>query len=480
MSPVWSPDGTRIAFYRRAGAESGIYVVPALGGPEQKLHSVADLWHATISWSPDGKWIAFVDVAPDGNHTRIYLLSTETLTAKPIPGNPACFDEVDPAFSHNGQYLAYWCSGNPGASHIYFFSFPDGNPKMVSPSGTAFPNGLTWSADDTKLLYSHLKGLYLPYELDEVSVANGPVNRIGLEGTQPAVSPKGGKLAYNSYLARTNLWRRDLLHPEAPPVELIPSSRSEFDAQYSPDGKRIVFVSTRSGVQGVWIGNDDGSALVQISDPRSSLSGSPQWSPDGSKVVFDAFLQDRWEIYVADVAGGKPRKLTTNMSDMIRPSWSRDGKWIYFVSGRPGYEGVYRCPASGGDATALFRNVHVLDPQESFDGNTVYFAIEGPAATTLKKVALPGHPVTESEADPPLRVRYNQDWVVTPGGIYFLPAEAPRSVRYLEFSSRRIRTIFEVNRDLSSGLSVSPDGRWILYSQEADTTGDIMLVNDFH
>ena len=103
----------------------------------------------------------------------------------------------------------------------------------------------------------------------------------------PTVSPKGDKLAYSSLSTSLNIWRRDLLHPEAPAVELIPSSRAQFDAQYSPDGKRIAFASLRSGLQGVWISSDDGSNLVQISDP-SHVSGSPQWSPDGNKIAFDS------------------------------------------------------------------------------------------------------------------------------------------------------------------------------------------------
>ena len=147
----------------------------------------------------------------------------------------------------------------------------------------------------------------------------------------PTVSPKGDKLAYSSHFTSSNIWRRDLLHPESPAVELIPSSRAQWDAQYSPDGKRIAFASVRSGLQGVWISSDDGSNLVQISNP-DYLSGSPQWSPDGNKIAFDSHPRDRWEIYVADVAERKPRKLVTNISDVIRPHWSRDGKWIYFRS----------------------------------------------------------------------------------------------------------------------------------------------------
>ena len=142
---------------------------------------------------------------------------------------------------------------------------------------------------------------------------------------------------------------------------------------------------------------------MQISNPNYA-SGSPQWSPDGSKIAFDSLPHDRWEIYVADVAERKPRKLITNISGVIRPHWSRDGKWIYFRSNEPGRMGVYRCPASGGDAIALSKDIDGISPQESFDGKTVYFASHGDNST-LKKTALSGQPGTESEVDGLPRLR---------------------------------------------------------------------------
>ena len=481
ISPAWSPDGTQIAFHRIAGADTGIYVVPALGGPERKLHStrMPGTWGAMsmISWSPDGKWIAFNNVTRD-EHAVMSLLSTEELeTDRPLNG-ANCLEQGQPAFSHGGEYLAYWCFRNESEAGLYSLPLPDGKPKMIGPL-RAWPQGLTWSADDERLIYSHWNTS--SFQLGEVTVATGSVKRLALEGSAqlPTVSPKGDKLAYSSVsMGSTSIWRRDLLHPDAQAVEPIPSSRRQSDAQYSPDGKHIVFASIRSGWQGVWISSDDGSNLVQLSNPNYE-SGSPQWSPDGTRIAFDSHSlpHDRWEIYVADVNERKPRKLITNISGVIRPHWSRDGKWIYFRSNQAGERGVYRCPASGGNAVLLSKDVDGVSPQESFDGKTLYFASHE-ENSTLKKTALSGQPGTESEVDGLPRLRASSLWTLSPGGIFFVPAEAPRSVRYFDLATKQTRQIFEADENFDSGLSVSPDGRWLLYTQE-DVNSDIMLVDYF-
>jgi Tol biopolymer transport system component len=486
ISPAWSPDGTQIAFHRLDGADTGIYIVPALGGPERKLRSTrmpatnfVSLNFGAISWSPDGKWIAFADEAAEVEYERLYLLSTETLEARQIPVNPVCIGEGLPAFSHNGEYLAYWCLRGGYDAVLYSLPIRGRQPKTIS-SFQAFPNGLTWSADDEKLIYSlRSLGSGLSYELNEITVQNGSTKQLAFAGSAklPTVSSRGDKLAYSSLSTSTNLWRRDLLHPEAPAVELIPSSRGQFNAQYSPDGKRIAFASLRTGLQGVWISSDDGTNLVQISNP-DYVSGSPQWSPDGNKIAFDSHPGEHWEIFVTDVAERKPRKLVTNITNVMRPHWSSDGKWIYFRSEEPGRTGVYRCSATGGDAVALAEDVNGINPRESFDGKTVYFASHHDRST-LKQVALPAQPGTESEVGGMPRIRATELWALSRSGIYFVPAEAPRSLRYFDFATRQIRTIFEVDKDFHDGLSVSSDGRWILYSQIGDMSGDIMLVDHF-
>ena len=141
--------------------------------------------------------------------------------------------------------------------------------------------------------------------------------------------------------------------------------------------------------------------------------------------------------------------------------------------------GVYRCPSTGGDAVLLAKDTQAINPRESLDGKTLYFA-SNHDKSTLKKVALPAQPDTESKVDGMPRIRKAELWTLSRAGIYFVPADAPRSVRYFDFATRQVRPVFEVDKDFGGGLSVSPDGRWILYSQEGDVNSDIMLVDHSH
>jgi Tol biopolymer transport system component len=463
-----------------ADADTGIYLVPALGGPERKLRPTRLTWAGfnSISWSPDGKWIAFPDLLPGEDPAMIYLLSPETLEEKRIPNGPKCGVQGVPEFSHSGEYLAFLCFRSKDEFDFYSLALASGQAQKVL-SVSEFANGLTWSANDRELIT--FLGTEMPTnQLTEISVANGSMRHIALTGNaeQPTVSSKGDRLAYVSVSNSLNIWRRDLLNPNSPPVELVPSTRDQENAAFSPDGKRIVFASVRSGVQGVWVSDVDGSNLVQISNAHHE-SGTPQWSPNGKKVAFDSRPNDRWEIYIADVLDGIPRKLITNISGVYRPHWSRDGKWIYFRSYEAGRTGVYRCPASGGDAIQLSKDPGGFTPQESLDGKKVYFA-SNEAHAILKSVDLSPDPGQESVVVGMPRISSSELLTFSPGGIYFVPDDSPRSLRFFDFESKKTHTIFEVDKDFGSGLSVSSDGRWIIYSQVGDMNGDIMLVDNFH
>jgi Tol biopolymer transport system component/DNA-binding winged helix-turn-helix (wHTH) protein len=476
VCPAWSPDGTQIAFHRLAGADSGLYVVPALGGPERMLKSTHIPFDISvpISWSPDGKWIAYVESLPPVADQRVFLFSLDTLQSMQIPHAPRCLHEGLPAFSHSGENLAYACMHGSRANAIYSVATSGGSPKLIV-EYPDFTGGISWTTDDDRIVFSQ----EAPNvdELYEVVVASGSLHKLTLahDASWPAISPKGEMLAYSVSSDNINIWRRDLAHPEAPAVKLISSTREQGSAQYSPDGKHIAFHSTREGANDVWISDADGGNLVRVSK-FDDVGGSPRWSPDGSKIVFDLRRTDHGEVYIVNFTDLVPRKLNTDKSNIYLPSWSHDGQWIYFTSQETTGPRIYRCPATGGKASAL-STAAAERAEESFDGKTLYF-ISRAVKAPLQSISFE-RPGTESIVDGLPPVWLHSLWTTAPGGIYFVPADSRRSLRYFDFATKRIRPIFEIQKDFNHGLSISPDGRWILYSQLDEVNSDIMLVQHF-
>jgi Tol biopolymer transport system component/DNA-binding winged helix-turn-helix (wHTH) protein len=489
ISLAWSPDGTQIAFHRISGAKTGVYVIPALGGTERKLRSTSTPWEVgtLISWCPDGKWIAYSEFAE--GHSWIHLLSVETLESKEIAHASECLGEGEPAFSHSGKQLAYIC-GLKDAVGIYSIATSGGSPRLVTTiNGTGqLWGGLVWTGDDRRLILSRPRG-GMDYALDEITVADGSIRKLpfGQNAVWPAISAKGDRLAYTTYSFQSNIWRKDLLRPQSPAIKLISSTRWQGSPQYSPDGNHIAFESDRGGAGEIWMSDADGTHLVQISnlkDPQTGNpagAGVPAWSPDSQRIAFASGQFGHRDVYIVDIAERMPRKVVTNLTDMWMPSWSHDGRWIYFQSATndTAVGTIFRCPASGGNAVSLSRERLSFSPVESYDGETVYFSNGAWTNAPLYMASLkPGGTELAVAGMPAMFSPCH--YTVAPGGIYFVPADMPHSIRYFEFNSNKVRQLFEADKDLDCGLSVSADGRWILYAQLDESNRDIMLVDHFH
>jgi Tol biopolymer transport system component/DNA-binding winged helix-turn-helix (wHTH) protein len=477
ISPAWSPDGTQIAFHRMAGPDTGIYVVSALGGPERKLHETHIPYDVTapISWSPDGKWIAFDDSLPEQSVDRMYLLSPDTLETIPIPHNPSCLHEAMPTFSHRGDLLAYLCVHSLIDLELDVVVPFQWQPNKIGTIVGAAP-GVVWTTDDQRLIVSH--GADDGGVLDEFTVRDGSIRRLNFARSAiwPTISPARERLAYSSSSDIENVYRRDLAHPALAPVALGSTTREQENPQYSPDGKRIAFASSRAGNREIWVSDLAGANLLRLSDLKGYAT-RPQWSPDGQKIVFGTHQGQRHEIFIVNAAEGLPRRLETNVLDISMPSWSRDGKWIYFRSFEALGHKIYRCPATGGDATVLRTGHDGTSPQESPDGKTLYFTARN-ANTALMSLSLNGN-FAESTVTGMPPINNESQWVVVPGGVYFVPVEALKSLQYFDFKTKKSRLVFENQVPLADGLSVSPDGRWLLYSQTDEENTDIMLADRF-
>jgi Tol biopolymer transport system component/DNA-binding winged helix-turn-helix (wHTH) protein len=478
ISSVWSPDGTQIAFHRLAADDNGIYVVPALGGPERKLIATRTPYDlaAPLSWSPDGKWITYSDTARDGGDgNRVFMMNVETLETHEFPHDPSCRHDGTLTFSHSGQELAMICVHNTG-SYEYLVTDLQGKSKRSLTTLHGFRTPPVWSADDQSLIVAEATAS--GDEFEELRVRDGEARTLSAPtGAWPAISLDGRKLAISVSDNHVNIWRKDLQHPEAPAAQMYTSTRQQRSCQYSPDGKHVAFESARSGTRSVWVADTDGSNLVQIS--HEAPAGDPQWSPDSQKIAFEMMEPNGLVgVYTADISSRVSNKLKTNVRGSSDPFWSHDGKWIYFR----GFEGIgrqlYRCPAEGGDATLLAASYDIRVPIESADDKLLYFPWRtGDANIVMLALDRPG--ATPQEVSGMPKISNEFQWTLVHDGIYFTPQDRPRSICFFDFANRRTSEIFKADKDLDRGISISPDGRYMLFSQIDESNADVMLVSNF-
>jgi Tol biopolymer transport system component len=178
-----------------------------------------------------------------------------------------------------------------------------------------------------------------------------------------------------------------------------------------------------------------------------------------------------------DVTEGVPQKLKTDVEDIKLPTWSHDGTWIYFTSDVELGHKIYRCPVKGGAAEELPTHEHTLRPAESADGAYLYFASRE-VNFQLQKISLADPKLgLQTEATP--RLLQWTLWQLVTGGFYFVPNDAPRTMRYFDLASHKAKDVFTLEKDFDDGISVSPDGRYILYSQADEQSEEIMLMDRY-
>ncbi|MGI9174186.1 MAG: DPP IV N-terminal domain-containing protein, partial [Rhodothermales bacterium] len=356
--------------------QCGVFTVPALGGAEREIASIGPRSIEALVWSPDEQTLAYSARSEPGEALSIYLLSVETMQERKLTSPSASdFGDLDPAFSPDGERLAFTRSVIEGVQDIYVVSVQGGTPRQLT-SDNAEITGLDWSNNGEIVFASNQGGAS---SLWRVSLAGGTPSWIATAGDgvsihHPSISRTGEHLSYEQRTMETNIWQ--LRRGRSQPQRLISSTRWDSNPAFSPDGERIVFASRRSGSQEIWVSKRDGSDPVQLTFFEGSFASTPRWSPDGTQIAFDSKGgedEGAADVYVMSTAGDQPRPLTTSEADDFAPSWSRDGQWVYFVSNRSGTWQIWRMPAVGGTAEQVTRKGGVM-AFESFDGEWLYYA----------------------------------------------------------------------------------------------------------
>jgi serine/threonine protein kinase len=476
--PTWSPDGRFIAFQRNF-SPGAYYVVPALGGPERKLADCYSGFAQAIgmSWSPDGKDIAVADLGAtqiQGASPNIFFISAESGERREskieVPGPYL----IQPAFSPDGKYVAFISGSGFLSNDVYVAPVSGGKPRALT-TLHSIVSRVAWTSDGRELVFNSLhQGLST---LWKVSLSGGdpePLSIAANDAFQPAIALRGNRLAFQRFAVNSNIWKVPISASDhTPPMRIIVSSREDSEPAFSPDEKRIAFGSSRSGATEVYVSSADGSNPVQLTSLRNAATGSPAWSPDGTQIAFDSRASGQGEIYLISPEGGSPRRLTHGKGDSAVPSWSHDGRWIYFSTDAPDAP-IWKVPAQGGEPV-LIRKRGGENVLESSDGKTLYYYRDG----EVWRCDLSGKNET-----PVIKVPDFQSFRVCGKDICLLDRSVTpgRFTRYDPVTKRQQTKEVDVGPQIgiSTGMDVLPDGRWLIYTRADSVESDIMLVENFH
>ena len=260
------------------------------------------------------------------------------------------------------------------------------------------------------------------------------------------------------------IWRLDLAHatdPNTRKLVLSGGGRNE-GPQPSPDGKKLAFMSNRSGIMEIWTSDNDGSNVRQLTN--MGPCGSPQWSPDGRWVAFDSANKNSPGVFFISAEGGP---ITTHVdlhAESMVPRWSRDGKWIYFASARDNVKQIWKAPIAGGPANQVTTHGGFA-PTESYDGKTLYYAKHSEPNPEIWEVPVNGG--EEKLVSPLLRPSWWANWAVTETGILFISrdGEQTHAIEFYDFAAGSVRpaSTMEIR---SFWLSASRDGKSVWYEEE--------------
>lgn len=317
---------------------------PAVSGSDSKQNLTIDDYFklkrvSDPRISPEGDWVAFAvsesDLEKDKSETRIWMIPGGGGEAIPMTAEGS--SASSPRWSPDGKYLSFTAARNGGKTQVWVLDRRGGEARQLTEVVQGV-SGYTWSPDGKKLLLSIKDPKPEDLEKDK------PKKEKPVPWVIDRLQFKRDNVGYLDS-RRTHLYVFDIEGKSL--VQITSGDYDESQAAWSPDGKRVAFVSNRTdnpdgnGNTDIWIvaadNPDKGKTLLQVTT-NPGADTSPAWSPDGRWLSYTTSTQPEIFWYATShlalirPEGGDTRILTKNLDrNVSSPRFASDGESIYFL-----------------------------------------------------------------------------------------------------------------------------------------------------
>jgi len=481
--PVWLPSGEELAYIHGDDGGVGILAVPLLGGePRAILGPLPEIYG--MAFTPDGQQLIYsmADI-PDGpgQLRRRHLVTGEDGLLVAPAGDDTY---LMPLMAPDGRRVAFLLKTPAGQDVIMITDLDGATPRPVPTDLGRRLEGFCWHANGEELVVSTRQGG--DYALWRLNPDSGAMQWIPVHGEWmffPHMGFDSDCLVYQHRRFEKNVWQ--IKRPSDPALGLstdpvLVSTHWDCEARLDPAGERLAFNSSRSGNLEIWMSRADGSQPVQLTHLGGARVSSPCWSPDGTRLAFNAGPEGWSNVYVMDVATRQLTRITDHAAHDLFPTWSSDGHSLYCGSNRSGQWQVWRVPVdpnSSQEPSMLTAEGGVV-AREDATGKFLYFTRRHEAG--FWRLDLASNQVDQIYPDLPRRGHW-ANWDLWTEGMITMNYDenGPRIVN-IDLSTSQLTVVSTVPNISVPSLTVTADGRTIMYARIENNVGDLMLIKDFH
>jgi TolB protein len=265
-----------------------------------------------------GHGIVFVSHRDEGN-SELYAMNEDGSGQTNLSQNEISV-ERNPSVSGDGTRIAYTRRANMGAFEDIFIMDADGS-NVRNLTNTSLPeDDPAFSPDGMKVAFSRQSNIIV------INADGSSETPLTLETTGQNImadwSPDGSRIAFVS--TRGGAFSVYSMGADGSDVQRLttpPSGADDYSPAWSPDGQRILFGRVGPGAYGLYLIAADGTGEIRVTESPTS-DGSPDWSPNGARIVFARDnLSNETDIYTINTDGSDPRQLTSAPNHDIQPSW---------------------------------------------------------------------------------------------------------------------------------------------------------------